>query len=499
MKRNTLFRTLCSVTGLVILTKLLGFVKQMVVASSFGTTIETDIINLSQNLIYNLQYPLAQALLTAFVSIYIYAIANDEHEGKRFAMDTLKVFSVIGVGLSALVFLAAPLIARILAPTYSQELSSSLSWHLRLFSPLILFYIWKSVFISLLNSNNRFIPSELTGVFQSILQISIVLLLQRQFGVKTLNISFLVYTVWNVVFLGILTKKYFHSSQGNPLQNPNVRKLLRMTGPLLLGHSMVYINQMVDQSLVSGLSQGTLTALNYALVLYNMVTTFIMMFCAVLFTHITTCISREDHEGAAKLTLRSVSLLSLIFLPVTIIAVLCAEDVVTITFGRGAFGAESITASARALMGYCLSFVPLIFRELFARFQYGYQDSRQPMINSSVGIAVNIALSIILCPHLGVWGITFATTVSIVICGVLNMASAKRHNRFLSFKSLLWQIPFLVVGSILCALLVSWGKTFFAPQAPLVRFILITLCSGCAYLLAVSPLLWKLLRNSIHY
>lgn len=68
---KSILHTLSSVTVLIVFGKLLGFAKQMVVASKFGTTIETDIFTLAQSFIENTQYMLAQALLTSFTAIYI--------------------------------------------------------------------------------------------------------------------------------------------------------------------------------------------------------------------------------------------------------------------------------------------------------------------------------------------------------------------------------------------------------------------------------------------
>ena len=129
---------LFSVTGLIILSKLMGFVKQMVVANQFGTTIETDLITLSEGFIGNIQYLLVQALVTSFISVYIYTKEQEEARASRFAMDTIKAFTFVAAALTAIVCLGAPWIARLIAPSYSAELSGALARYLRLFSPLLL-------------------------------------------------------------------------------------------------------------------------------------------------------------------------------------------------------------------------------------------------------------------------------------------------------------------------------------------------------------------------
>ena len=495
MKQNKFLRTFSSVTGVILLSKLLGFVKQMVMAGAFGATMETDLINLSQGFVSNLKYLLVQTLLTSFISVYLYDGSRSREEGERFAADTLKLFTLIAGALAAVMLAAAPWIARILAPTYDPEQSARLAAYLRLYAPVLLCFVWIAVFQALLEGNKRFLPGQLESVNQSVLIMLCIAVLRPVLGVGTLVAGFFACMVWNTVFLGVLSRPYWRLTRGNPFANPLVRELLRMIGPLLLGYSMIYVNEQVDKILVSGLEAGSVTALQYSAVLSNLVGTFIVSFSSILFTYITTRIARGDQQGAANLVLRAAGLMLLLFLPVSILTVLCAEDIVTVAFGRGAFGADSVRIAASALMGYGVSFAPMVLRELFSRFQYGYKDSRTPMINSTAGILLNIALSIALCPHFGVLGVTFASSVSVIVCGAANAVTARRHNAHLRFGPLLRQLPLLAAGGLVCWLIARWTLVWMGAWPPLFRFAGTVLLAGGGYFLVVSPLLIRLLRK----
>lgn len=486
-----IWKTAFSVTGVILLAKLMGFVKQTVTAAAFGATIETDLISLSEGFIGDLQYVLVQVLLTSFIATYIHIREKDTGAAERLAMDVIKAFSLIAIGLSAAVLLTAPLIVRIIAPSYTTELSVRLTTYLRLFAPVTVLFVWIAVFHALLNANRRFIPGELIGLNQSIVIIVLIFTVGKVLGPQTLALAFFIYHIWNTLYLGVLSRQYWKVSRGNPFQNESVRQLLQMAGPLLLGHSMVYINQQVDKALSSGLEQGTVTAMGYAAVLSNLVGTFIGSFCSILFTDITARIAQEDHAGAAGLVVQAASLLTLVFVPISVLTFLCAEDIVAIVYGRGSFDVNAVRVTALALRGYALSFVPLVLRELFSRFQYAYQDTRRPMVNSTCGIAVNIVLSIALCPYLGVFGITLATSFSTLLCGVLNTRSARRHNRFLSFRLSLSLLFWPAAGGGLCALAAWKGMELFPSAGPIFRFALATALGFCAYLPVV---LWPLLR-----
>lgn len=485
---------ICSVTGVILLAKLTGFVKQMLTAGLFGATLETDLILLSQTFAGNLQYLFSQVLLTAFTATYIH-IHEEGGSTQRFVSDTLKVFSLIAAALMGLTMLFSSWIARIIAPSYSPETTVRLSFYLRLYSPALFLFVWSAVFHALLNANKQFTQGEMTTVNQNILYAILALVLSAHMGANAMVVAFFAYSIWNTVFLGFVSRKYWRLMVGNPFQNPALRNLLHMVGPLLFGYCMVYVNQQVDKILVSGLGNGVITALTYGSTLFSLVSTFICSFCSILFTYVTTSISRGEHQQAADTAVYSVGILVLVFLPVSLLFILCSHDIVSIVFGHGAFHAEAVESASAALRGYAAAFVPLVLREVFSRFQYGYQDSKWPSISSSIGIAGNIVLSITLCPHWGIFGVALATSASVLICGILNVFFSHHHNSFLHFRPLLQQLPFLIVGGAVFTVIILWGNHYWQEKSALLRFFSTAFCAACGYLLAVSPLLLRLFRR----
>mgnify|MGYP004462899683 CR=1 FL=1 len=495
IKNNHIVSTAFSVTGLLLVSKLLGFIKQLVTASTFGTTLETDLISLSQDLIGNLQYLLVQAVLSALIAVYLHTAQQGEDAAKRFSFDVWKALTVITAGVVLLVELFAPWLARLIAPSYPDEQLVQLSRYLRLFAPVLLLLVWIAVFNGLLHANKRFIPGEMISVHQSLFLIVLTVLLAGRLGVGVLVLAFFASNLWNAGYTALLSRRYWRVSHGSPFRNPAVRRLLRMMLPLLLGYSLVYVNQMVDKALVSGLDAGAVTALGYAAVLSNLVGTFIITFASMLFAYVTSRIAAGDENGAVQLTERTSLLLSVTFLPISILTVLLSEEIVTIVYARGAFDAESVRVCAQALRGYALMFAPMIFQEVYSRFLYGFQDSKKPMVNSSVAAVCNIALSIALCPRFGVAGITVATSISVALGGALNLYSARREHPELHSAALLRALPWLLVGCAACGVAAHLCAARLAGQSALIRFVLAAMAGFVAYAVAAGPLLLRLWRQ----
>lgn len=497
MKRN-IFKTIFSVTGVIIAAKLLGFVKQAVTASLFGATLETDLVTLAEGLLGNLDYVLVQILLTSFTSVYIHMQDREENETYSIVSDTIKAFAMIAALVAVVAFIAAPLAARILAPSYGSNDLTRLTNYMRIYLPLLPLFAFSAVFTSLLNAHKRFLPAELVSINQSIIILAAVLLFHNYLYEQSLILAFFLYTIWNLLFLGFLSRRYWHLKLvGNPFSNPHVQALLRMCAPLLLSYSMVFIGQQVDRRLSSGLGAGAVTALWYGSSLANLVTTFIVSFSSILFTYTASAISEGDHEGAAVLVTRATGLLSLVFLPINLLAVYCAQDIVTIVYGRGMFDAQAVESAAQALQGYGFLFLPLILREVYTRFQYGYQDTRRPTIASSIGIACNILLSILFSKFWGIFGIAFATSVSVLVCGGLNLFSSRSLNRFLHFGSLLHYLPWVVLAGGGCLVAAQWIHRLLSESSAFFRFFATAACGLGAYFLLTIPIWMKLLKKEL--
>ena len=131
--QSRLLKNILSVSGVLILVKALGFFKQMVIAGIFGANAETDLINLSYGFIGDIQYLLVQVMLTAVVSVYIHVKEETQNEAGQFASDTLCAGTIVVAAISATIFMLSPWISKLLAPSYSQELSIQLRG---LYSPI---------------------------------------------------------------------------------------------------------------------------------------------------------------------------------------------------------------------------------------------------------------------------------------------------------------------------------------------------------------------------
>lgn len=491
--RKGVIRALLSVTGIVVLSKILGFIKQMVTANYFGATLRTDIISLSQGIVTDLDYIVSQSLITAFIPTYIHLKSKEKEKEKKFVSNTIIVFFVSAGVISILMILIAGMIAKAIAPSYGNEESAELAKYIRIVSPLFAFIVQIAIYNALLKANKVFVPGELTGFNQSVILILLIILIGGYFGPDTLVIGFYVYSFFNLTYLFLRSRQLCSFRWENPFVDPNVVKLFIMMGPLLLGYGMVFINQQVDKIIVSGLGEGTITAMSYAAVLSNFIGTFIGSISGVLFTYVTQSIVDNKNKNAANLINQSSVQLITLLLPVSILTVMNANDIVTLVFGRGKFTDDAVSRCALALTGYGFMFVPYVLRELFSRFQYGYGDSKRPMINSSIAIAFNIILSVLLSRFLGVLGVTLATSISVWISALLNIFDAKKKNCYISVREYMRYLPRWGVGAGICIFVSFSCQKMMMDIHVLPRMSVICIMAFFGYIMATYPVISPLI------
>ncbi len=238
---NHIVKTMVSVSGIVVIAKILGLVKQIVVANAFGATIHTDIISIAESLVANTDYLIVQALSTAFVPIYINSREKGKDQTEQFVANSIFLFFALTLGICFLFLAGSPIISRILAPSYTDYNSVQLCKYIRIFAPAIVIVVELALFNSLLKANERFVPGELIGLNQSLILIALVIIFGQQIGPDTIVIAFYIYALFNLVFLMIFSRKLWHLKFHQPFKDPNVRQMVLMMGPLLLGYAMVLL------------------------------------------------------------------------------------------------------------------------------------------------------------------------------------------------------------------------------------------------------------------
>lgn len=204
------------------------------------------------------------------------------------------------------------------------------------------------------------------------------------------------------------------------LRDANIRQMLILVGPVFISTGVNQLNSIVDRSMASGLVEGSVSALNYSSEVANMVTQVVILsLTTILYPKMTELFARNNKAEKNSFTLTYINVVSLLVLPLAALIFAFSKEIVQILFGRGAFNENTVVFVSRALKIYALGIVGASFRDVLNKVFYSMKDTKTPMINGTIAVAVNIGLNILLVKKFEYLGLALATSVSATVCTIL--------------------------------------------------------------------------------
>ncbi len=403
--------------ALFFLSRITGLAREMVIGARFGTSAELDAY-LAAFRVPDLLFQLMAggALGSAFIPVFTGLLA------RRDLPAAWRLFSaIINLALLLMTILAlaaaftAPFLVRtLLAPGFTpahQALTVSLMrWML---VSTVVFGL-SGIMMAALNSFQHFLLPALAPVLYNLSIIA-----GAWFLAPTVGVYGLVVGVVTGAFLHLDSQViglWWYRARYHPilgLHDEHVREVGRLMGPRVLGLAAVQINFWVNTLLASGLSAGSLSALNYAWLLMLLPEGIVAQAVATAaFPTFAALEARGELAGLRKIvgqTLRGV-----LFLAIPAAAGLYAWRVplIRLLLERGEFTAISTQLTATALAYYAFGLIGHSVVEIVARAFYALHNTRTPVIVTLAGVALNVALSVALLPWLNHAGLALANTLA---------------------------------------------------------------------------------------
>ncbi len=200
------------------------------------------------------------------------------------------------------------------------------------------------------------------------------------------------------------------------ISDANVREVGRLMGPRVLGLAAVQLNFWVNTLLASGLSAGSISALNYAWLLMLLPEGIVAQ--AVATAAFPTFAALEARGQLVELrkivsqTLRAVLFLAI---PATVGLFVWRVPLIRMLLQRGEFTATSTELTAYALAFYAFGLVGHSVVEIVARAFYALHDTRTPVLITFGGVGLNVLLSLLLIAPLGFGGLAAANTIATLV------------------------------------------------------------------------------------
>lgn len=417
--------------------KVLGLVREVLVARAFGTSSAMDAFRVANTFSDTLDSVIAGTTIAAvFIPVFSTHFVKDEagkREGWRFASAVLNDMFLLVTAVAGLGILLAPwLIGALLAPGFDaaqRELATNLM-RVVLLAAIVLGV--SGTITGILHATNRFALAALAGPLHNVGVIFGVIFLVPTMGIFGLAWGIV---IGSLLHLGIQAPGLVRAGMvwfptlGTGQRS--MRELFRLLGPRIITTNLGSITLLLRNSIGSFLPVGSISALGYAYSLWQFPETLIgTAISVVVFPRLAQRVAAADMPGFRylyRITLFSILSLAI---PAALVTILFAEPIVALVFQRGAFDANSTVLTAQVLRFYALAIVGEALLELVARVFYANHDSKTPMFVAIGGMVLKVTLMVALRDVLGAAGLALAYGIGVTSeAVVLWFLSQKRFVR----------------------------------------------------------------------
>lgn len=452
-RKEKVFKTTMLVTLVIILSKVCGFVRDMILANYFGTGIENDAYVSAYSLFYLPVLLFNSCISATLIPLYVQEREqNGLSRSNRFACNTLNLFAIASLVVAALMFLLAKPLVNLIYVGFDVEKAALTVQLTRIMLLSLVFNVSSIVLSSLLNASDRFIGAQLTGFPLSFCVILASAAFSQKYGIAAV--------AWGVFFSGILqvivmlpfTKGWFTYKPVLDLKDERFRRLVVLAGPALLSMGISELNHMIDHALASGLNSGDISAMSYAYRLITFLLGVLMVpLTTIMFSKMSRMAAEKNVSDILDSLRRSVCVICMVVFPIVAIAVIMNIDVIKFAYMRGAFGMDSVKVTSALLVCYVIGVPAFGMRDYLNRLFHALQDTKTPFRIACLVVTLNIVLNIILRKFLGANGLALATSIAGAV-GMFTMflILRKRFNG-LGFKSVAIDLLRIACATLVCA------------------------------------------------
>ena len=456
-------RTLVKAAGLIlaisIIGRLLGFVREQVIAAEFGTTMATDAYLMAftiPNLIYVI---LGGALATAFIPVFTSTNINQgPRESSKLASYIANLATLVMSAIAVLGILVAPWLVALIAPGFSPEAQDLTVKLTRIMFPCVLLATLSMLQGGLLNSLQHFAAPAFTSAAFSGTVILSVFLLVPEMGVYGLAVGTVLAMVAQVIIqIPAMFGRGLRYYPTISLQHPGVQKIGELVLPVMIGTGVNQIYVTIDRILASTLSEGSLAALNFAnKLMFLPFNLFVVAVNTAVFPSFSALAAKGDYKELGNTMVFGLNLVGLFTIPAAVGLFVLSSPIVRVLFQRGAFDATSTQMTAFALQFFIFGLFAQGAYNVINRTYYSLQDTKTPVKISITVVIINLIFSLILIRFLQHGGLALANSLAANVNMVLAYWFLRSRLPDLPEKKL-----FLNLGKILLASLAMGAGVYF--------------------------------------
>jgi len=414
-----LLSRLATVSGWTGISRILGFVREIFIASAFGTSQVADAFFVAFRIPNMFRRIFAEgAFNAAFVPLFARRLEGDGVDGARgFAEETLSVFLSVLLALTLIAMVAMPWLMVVMAPGFMDapdKFDLTVQMAVIMF-PYLMFMALMAFYGGILNAFYRFMAAAAAPALLNVFMIAALATYVPAAASPGVAMAWTVTAAGVAQFLVVVVAARAAGVElrlRRPRLTPGVRRLVTLMVPGLLSAGILQANLIIG-TIIASFQPGAVSYLYYADRIYQLPLGMIgIAFGIVLLPELSRKLrAGEDAEAVATIN-RGLEFAMLLTLPAAVALAVIAEPIIVVIYERGRFDSAASAATAWALAAFAAGLPAFVLVKILQPGFFAREDTVTPLRFAAVSVGVNVAFSIGLFLPLGHVGIALATSIA---------------------------------------------------------------------------------------
>lgn len=419
MKPKRLFQIIGAVAIINMLSRLIGFFREVVIGYQFGTSVAADSIALAYTLPNFFYVVIGGAITTAFISVY--SKVDDPLKQNAYVERVFGWLTVVLIVVTTGLVLFSEQVISLLFSGLSEEAFQLTTNLFRVMAPSVFFLILSMWLTGVLNVNDRFTWTAVSTLILNGSFLFIAVIFYPVLGAYAHAWGALFSALFMALFLVVLIRRnqlfHFRLRLG---KSPELWRTVKMAVPIMLGGATLQLYFLIHRVFASWLESGYVAALNYTSKLVQMPQSILMMAVTmVIYPLLARKVAAKEETGIRTLYKKGLQMMGITIIPASIFLMFYAEEVIRVIFQYGNFHVESTQMAAPLLQILVIGMFFHAANLYVTRFYYAYERSIFPVAMSLFSVlGINVGINFLLIESYGAEGLAWGTSLS-AICNFL--------------------------------------------------------------------------------
>lgn len=459
--------------------KVIGFVREILMANYYGASYVVDAYTVSQSIPTMIFAGVLGAVATAFMPLFS---KKNEEEGEiqanLFTSQTINILFIISAISSLVGILFSDQLVMIFASGFEGETANLASFYVKVTFSFTLFSTVGNIMDAYLKYKGSFLSQTVASYSISGFTL-LFIVISHYTSPYVMIFGLLVGNAVRAIAIWILAKGKGYKHKFNFKVTNTVKQIFILALPVFFGTTVGQIKLFINKTLATRLPEGSASAINYSDLLVQLIVGITATIIAtILYPKMSQAFANKDFPRYTTLYNSGISIILMITLPICLGALVYSYDIIQVIYERGAFDSAATDLTYKAFFYYSLGLIFASLNGFQVQTFYSMHNTKTPLINSVITVIIGIVASLILVNFMAHSGLALSTTISWTVNSILLLWGIQTKTDIKLDKALPKKLGKLFIASVI-SVGISWIFNYFVGGAiwmPRMLLLFLTIC-----------------------